>query len=218
MNQNFDVNKYWLKRGRNYIHEPLPAEYHRFQERFLLDVLRASHISFARILELGCGFGRITRLIAETFQDAKIAALDLSPEQLENARRYCAHNPNISFHQYDFYSGAPLPGSSYDVVLAVEVFLHHPLSALHKLLDRLSPVARHVINLDWSEPWILENRGARLGPRLSRGLCRPGLPVRNLRAPQKSGRTSTKALYCGKRSKPKLARSRSSLQTKNPDA
>ncbi len=156
MNKTFDVNEYWLKRGRNYIHEPLPADYHRFQERFLLDILRASDISFGRILELGCGFGRITRLVTEIFPDAKITALDLSAEQLENARGYCGHNPNISFHQYDFYSGAPLPGCSYDVVLAVEVFLHHPRSALRSLLERLSAAAAHVINLDWSEPWIWE--------------------------------------------------------------
>src|SRR5439155_12460115 len=125
MAEEFNVNQYWLRRGQNYLQENLPHEYHRLQAGFLIDVLRASRIPMNRILEIGCGFGRITRLLAETFPNAQITALDLSPDQLENARRYCSNSRNISFQQYDFYSGAPFPGAAYDAVIAIEVFLHH---------------------------------------------------------------------------------------------
>src|SRR6185503_2238284 len=103
-----------------------PAEFHRLQERYLLDLLRGSGIPAERILEIGCGFGRITKLVAQTWPNAEITALDLSPEQLANARRYCGENARVHFHQYDFYSGEPLPGTNFDVVIAIEVFLNHP--------------------------------------------------------------------------------------------
>src|SRR5215813_7168894 len=112
MSEVFNVNEYWLERGRNYIHEKFPQEFHRLQERFLLDILRASGIPMEGLLELGCGFGRITRLLAQTFPQACITALDLSPDQLAQARLNCGNTPNLSFLEYDFYSGAPLPVTS----------------------------------------------------------------------------------------------------------
>lgn len=151
----FNVNEYWLKRGRTYEQENrTPPEFHRLQERFLLDVLRRSGIPMRRVLEIGCGFGRITKLLAETWPDAAITALDLSPEQLANARRYCGENFRVRFDQYDFYSGTPLPGGDYDVVVAVEVFLHHPPEFVVQLFERLLGGARHLVNIDWSEEWL----------------------------------------------------------------
>ena len=61
----FDVNEYWLRRGKTYVSEErLASEYYRRQERFLLDRLLSARLPMQRILELGCGFGRITRLLA----------------------------------------------------------------------------------------------------------------------------------------------------------
>src|SRR5215471_2172309 len=152
MSEPFNVNQYWLERGRNYIHENFPQEFHRLQEQFLLNILRASGIATERLLELGCGFGRITRLLAQTFPHARITALDLSPEQLDQARHNCSEYPNVSFFQYDFYSGSPMPVSRCDAVIAVEVFLHHPRDLLLALVERFRNHAQHVINVDWSEP------------------------------------------------------------------
>jgi SAM-dependent methyltransferase len=149
----FNVNQYWIDRGREYIAEDFPAEYHRLQERFLIDTLKATGISFQRILDLGCGFGRITRLLADQFPDATITAVDLSVEQLENARRYCEGRSNIVFAPYDFYSAAPLPGGSHDLAVAIEVFLHHPASFLQQLLQRIAAACHHIVNIDWSEDW-----------------------------------------------------------------
>ncbi|HEU0038861.1 MAG TPA: methyltransferase domain-containing protein, partial [Verrucomicrobiae bacterium] len=127
MSTQFDVNKYWLARGRSDREEQrAPPEFHRLQERFLLDVLKRGKMPMGRVLELGCGSGRITRRLARKWPKAEITALDLSLEQLVNARRYCGENPGVRFEQYDFYSGAPFPGSDYDAVIAVEVFHHHP--------------------------------------------------------------------------------------------
>jgi len=154
MSTQFNVNQYWLDRGRRYMAEQrTPPEFHRLQERFLLDVIERGKIPMGRVLELGCGFGRITRRLAQKWPMAEITALDLSPEQLVNARRYCGGNPRVHFEQYDFYSGAPFPGSDYDTVIAIEVFLHHPDGPLVELLKGLAVAGRHVVNIDWSEAW-----------------------------------------------------------------
>jgi SAM-dependent methyltransferase len=155
MKTEFNVIEYWLERGRNYIDEKrTPPAFHRLQERFFFDVLRGSGVSMRRVLEIGCGFGRITKLLAETWADTDVTALDLSPEQLANARRYCGENPRVHFVQYDFYSDAPLPGRDYDAVVAIEVFLHHPPEFVVQLFKRLSGVASCILNIDWSEDWL----------------------------------------------------------------
>jgi SAM-dependent methyltransferase len=153
MSEAFDVNQYWLKRGRRYIEEKLPQDYHRMQEGFLLDVLEASRIPLHKLLEVGCGFGRVTKLLAEKFPQAQITALDLSLDQLTHARQYCGEATNITFQQYDFYSGMPWPGTGYDACLAIEVFLHHPRSVVGRLFESLSGIAQHIVNIDWSEAW-----------------------------------------------------------------
>jgi len=153
MSATFNVNEYWLQRGRDYIAEHLPDEYHRLQEQFLIETLKSAGIPFPRILDLGCGFGRISRVLAENFPEATITAVDLSAEQLENARRYCAGQSNIAFATYDFYSDAPLPGGNYDLVIAVEVFLHHPGPFLRQLLQRIATASHYIVNIDWSEDW-----------------------------------------------------------------
>jgi trans-aconitate methyltransferase len=153
MNEAFDVNAYWIARGREYVAEKFPEEYHRLQERFLLDTLKALGLPFRRILELGCGFGRITRLLADAYPEATITAVDLSEQQLQNARRYCERRENVTFATYDFYSDAPIRGGHHDLAVAIEVFLHHPETFLPGFLRQLSAAATFILHIDWSEDW-----------------------------------------------------------------
>src|SRR5437773_1932842 len=142
MSGDFNVNEYWLKRGRDgAVEEPRYAEYHRLQEHFLFETLGQGQVPLRNILELGCGSGRITRLLAEHYRDARITALDLSPDRLEVARRYCAGSGNILLEQYDFYSGAPLPGTGYDATVAVQVFLHQPTQLVRSRGDEPSTIS-----------------------------------------------------------------------------
>lgn len=153
MSETFDVNDYWITRGRGYASEHFPREYHRVQEQFLLHTLKTAGLPFPRILELGCGFGRVTRLLAGAYPQARITAIDLSEAQLQNARQYCEGRPNVEFAAYDFYSGAPFPGERHDLAVAIEVFLHHPETFLPQLLRRLSAACDCIVNIDWSEEW-----------------------------------------------------------------
>ena len=150
----FNVNEYWLNRGQSYVKEErLYGPYHRLQEKFIFDVIRGADLPKSRILELGCGFGRVTKLLAGQFPDSTVTALDLSVDQLNNARAYCGRSQNITFGTYDFYSAAPLPGTGYDLGIAIEVFLHHPAEIVLGVMKSLSRVTALILNVDWSEPW-----------------------------------------------------------------
>ena len=154
MGKQFNVNQYWLKRGQRYIKEErLASTYYRLQERFLLNVLAGSKMPMDKILEIGCGYGRISKLFAQSFPSAQIMAIDLSPDQLQNAKALCADHANITFEEYDIYSSLPPPGNGYDIAIAIEIFLHHPLDAVRKVVERFSAMATYIVSLDWSEEW-----------------------------------------------------------------
>jgi FkbM family methyltransferase len=151
----FDVNAYWLKRGKTYMaenqHTTLP---YAQQELFIIDALRSHEVPMRTVLEIGCGYGRITRRLAEAFPEAQITAVDISPDQLRNARAHCADFlDRISFHEYDIQSQEPLPGDSFDTAIAVVTLQHHPPDYVHSVVERLLHVADNVVNYDWSEPY-----------------------------------------------------------------
>src|ERR1051326_906095 len=154
MSAEFDANAYWLKRGKGFLEEEQRyAKYHQVQERFLSETLREGRLPVESILQIGCGFGRITRLLAESYPGARIVALELSAEQVENARRRCSGLAHIRFEQHDLYSAAPFPGTDYDAAVAVEVFLHHARPIVRATVEKLSAISRYIINIDWSEAW-----------------------------------------------------------------
>jgi SAM-dependent methyltransferase len=154
MSQEFDADQYWLERAKTYAeHEARYTDYLRFQEQFLFDVLRQAQVPMQRVIELGCGSGRITKRLVEHYPEARVLALDLSADPIENARRRCAGTGNIRFEQHDFHSNAPLPGTDFDTALVIEFLLYHPRTRVRALIERLSGVARHIVSLDWSEAW-----------------------------------------------------------------
>src|SRR5689334_10675250 len=76
MNLPTDINAYWNQRGRTYQREVrLAGDYHRMQETFLVDVLRLSGLPMRQLLEIGCGFGRITKVLAQGFPASAITAI-----------------------------------------------------------------------------------------------------------------------------------------------
>lgn len=53
-------------------------------------------ISFNSVLEFGCGYGRITKLILDNFSLNYYTAFDVSPHQLYNAKKECSDHKLIS--------------------------------------------------------------------------------------------------------------------------
>jgi SAM-dependent methyltransferase len=56
------------------------------------------------IIEIGCGTGEYTRLLAKYFPQSKIYAYDISPNMVKTARKKCEMYSNISFFVASVYS------------------------------------------------------------------------------------------------------------------
>ena len=76
-----------------------------------------------RVLDVGCGPGHTTRLLAEEFGDAQVIGLDCSDAFLAEARR--GAGPGTSFVHADV-TAPPLPHAPADVVYARYVLSHVP--------------------------------------------------------------------------------------------
>ncbi len=77
-----------------------------------------------RLLEIGCGVGRMTSHLAEIF--GEVYAVDVSPEMVHQARIRLAPLPNVTVHETSGYDFADFPGDFFDVVFSAYVFQHVP--------------------------------------------------------------------------------------------
>jgi ubiquinone/menaquinone biosynthesis C-methylase UbiE len=92
-----------------------------------------------RVIEIGCGVGRLSRVIAP--EVARLDALDISDEMLAIARQ--AALPNAVFHRAEGFALSQFEDSSADLVLAYCVFQHLPsIEALQSYLEDMVRVAK----------------------------------------------------------------------------
>lgn len=92
-----------------------------------LDLL--GDLSGAAVVDLGCGTGRLERLLLARLGDGSVAAVDFSPGMIEEAARRCA-DPRVTWLCRDVLDTG-LPTGSADVVLCFDAFPHfHSRAAL----------------------------------------------------------------------------------------
>jgi SAM-dependent methyltransferase len=90
----------------------------------LLDAVGAEVRAGDAVVEIGCGVGRMTRVLSE--RSASVRALDVSERMLELARR---HNPRLGNVEWVLGDGVSLAGiadASADAVVSHVVFQHIP--------------------------------------------------------------------------------------------
>jgi len=157
-------SEYWFERGKKYREEFRPNKYSELQERILLDYLKniPSFSSFSTVLEVGCGFGRIAKLLLSNFPNIlEYIGIDLSPDQIENAKEFVKpaidtkeHNP-LSFIVSDIQSFQN--ERKYDLVISSEVLMHVLPSEIEKIMIKIVDMSNdYIINIDWYEkktPW-----------------------------------------------------------------
>ena len=97
---------------------------------------RAAPSSPGLALDLGCGPGNTTRLIADALQPERTVGLDRSGPFLERARR--AAPPGVEFIEHDVFV-TPFPLGPADVIFARLLLAHLP--------DRRGVVARWITQL-----------------------------------------------------------------------
>src|SRR5439155_26898396 len=129
------------------------------QEKILINYRKDNvSSSFSSVLEVGCGFGRITKLLLSNFPNiTEYLAIDLSPDQIENAKELIrqgiatkGQDPNLTFMVCDIQSFQIQ--KKYDLVIASEVLMHILPSEIEQVMRKLVSMSNeHVVNIDWYE-------------------------------------------------------------------
>ncbi len=81
-----------------------------------------SHAPPLKVLEYGCGMGRILQMPAQT--GAQCYGIDISPTQLELARKHMPHSGNTDFLALENGRIIPLPDNSIDYAYSFAVLQH----------------------------------------------------------------------------------------------
>lgn len=100
-------------------------------------------------VDLGCGAGRLSVLLADRYPDGKVTAVDLSAGMLAQAGRRRSR-PNIDYRQDDVLAFARSVGQVFDVVVCVEALRHlgEPAVVL-RALRSLVVVGGTLVLVDW---------------------------------------------------------------------
>jgi cyclopropane fatty-acyl-phospholipid synthase-like methyltransferase len=77
-----------------------------------------------RVLEIGCGAGRVTRALASLF--GEVHAVDVSGEMVKLARTALAKYPNASVYQNNGQDLSVVPDLRFDFAFSTIVFQHIP--------------------------------------------------------------------------------------------
>jgi cyclopropane fatty-acyl-phospholipid synthase-like methyltransferase len=89
----------------------------------------------ASVLEIGCGIGQVTGLMAKYLSKGSVTAVDISPRNIENAKQRLKSFKNVQFlvsDMTDFTSG-----KVFDFVVLPDVLEHIPLEQHAALFERI---------------------------------------------------------------------------------
>lgn len=115
-----------------------PSAYRTADEADLIGELTA--VEGMRVLELGCGGGWMTRLLAERFAPAQVTATEVDRTALAKNLAAPMH-PGVSFR----YGGAEAiadPDESYDLVFMFKSLHHVPTGLMRQALEEIHRVLR----------------------------------------------------------------------------
>lgn len=148
-----DTNLFWLEIGKNYMsnfkkHNIFLKYIFWKQERAIRKILPRD---IETILEIGCGFGRITTILLENPNIKRIVAIDISLDQIQNSIRQIKD----SRVEYHVLSALDLNyEKEFDLVIASEVLMH--ISAgeeIKKVIKNMENASKkYIINIDWFAP------------------------------------------------------------------
>jgi len=88
-----------------------------------------------RVLEMGCGIGTLTGLLAQRIPNGKLLAVDLSPTSIEKARSMLNEAKNVELLAADVVT-APFDGL-FDMIVLPDVLEHIPFDRHVALFARL---------------------------------------------------------------------------------
>ena len=152
----YNPSEYWHERGKVYKKNFRYDKNKRLQEEFLITHLNGISESFKSVLELGCGFGRITQLLLTNYSNiTEYLAVDISPDQIENAKSLLSSTKLSNKLKLDFLVSdiqSLKSDKEYDLVILSEVLLHILPTEIDSVIKKLITLSKkHIINIDWYE-------------------------------------------------------------------
>jgi ubiquinone/menaquinone biosynthesis C-methylase UbiE len=126
----------------------------------------------SRVLEIGCGTGRVMQHLAPAC--GRLHGIDISEAMVAQGRERLAHLPNVSFEVGNGYDLAPFEDESFDLVYSLYAFQHMPKTTAYNYLVESARVLRpegllrfQVPNLllddhflafhHFTQPWFVEH-------------------------------------------------------------
>jgi ubiquinone/menaquinone biosynthesis C-methylase UbiE len=93
-----------------------------------------------RVLEIGCGAGRVTRALSRVF--GEVHGVDVSGEMIARAKELLADRPNVRLYKNNGADLAVLPDLQYDFAFSIIVFQH---IARREVIERYVREVRRVL-------------------------------------------------------------------------
>lgn len=145
--------KYWVERGKTYLVDfykktVIQMLRYKIQEQVIIGALHKvrREREVQRILDAGCGFGRITRILCVLFPFADIHGIDISYNQLKIAEKQMSR---VQFRKNSIINptgGVPLN----QLTTAVEVLMHIEPAGIEGAVETLTRGALDfIITVDW---------------------------------------------------------------------
>lgn len=144
---------------RIWTHDMGPDYYQNFrwtpvfqrQEQAYRDYISKNLKDVKSVLELGIGFGRITKITLEELPNIiSYVGVDISPDQINNAKKFLGEREKeVAFVQDNILEYKDT--KSYDLVLASEILLHIRPQDIHKMIQKMAAwTNKDIIHIDWA--------------------------------------------------------------------
>ena len=103
--------------------------------------------NFQQTLEIGCGIGTFSRLLAE--RSKRVTSIDLSPKMIEIAKTLSKSHTNIDYQVADVLE-TNFPGEHSDAIVSIATFHHLPLEQVLPKLKKALKTGGKLLILDVS--------------------------------------------------------------------
>lgn len=138
-----DLNEYWKNRGKIFSEElsnqpRYVQKYLQNQESYILKSLNKQ--IFENVLEVGCGTGRLTKLVSELSSAKKYLAIDISEDLISVAKNEL-DNPNLSFQCVNLLEFQTQ--EKFDLVFSCEVLQHIDPDQINNIISKLISFSKH---------------------------------------------------------------------------
>jgi trans-aconitate 2-methyltransferase len=159
--------------------ENVVSFYDQFAEKQAKTGINSRHLSILKIvmeaglqpnhsvLEVGCGIGTVSHLLANQVKQGKVLAVDISPESIAKAKENWIDQTNLQFEVSDM-SDFDKPDETYDFFVFPDVLEHIPVDQHSRLFQNIQKHSHpdSVVIIHIPAPrylaWMIENEPQKL--------------------------------------------------------